>query len=70
MVSITVSIAVSVVCWFRFGVTMIPLVSSRCFDGFGGSGDFVPLVSSRWFRSDGFVSVFRVLVHSILQRKD
>ena len=52
MVIITVSIAVSVVA----------LVSFRCFDGSVG---FVPVFRwFRWFRSDGFVSVFWVLVHA------
>ena len=59
MVILAVSIAVSVV----------SQVSFRCFDGSVG---FVPVFRwfrrfrlFRWFRSDGFVSVFRVLVHAV-----
>ena len=44
------------------------MVSFRCFGGFGG---FVPVFRwfrwFRWFRSDGFVSVFRVLVHALVK---
>ena len=59
---VQVFIAVSV-------VSVVSLASFRCFGGFAGFNSVFPVVSFRWFRwfrSRGFVSVFRVLVHTRL----